>query len=36
MAAKHYFIFYTLYNLHKFKMAANMLKTNYSNARLYY
>ena len=31
MAAKPYFIFCTLYNLHKFKMAANMLKTAYYN-----
>ena len=31
MAAKLYFIFCTLYNLHKFKMAANMLNTDYYN-----
>ena len=31
MAAKLYFTFCTLYNLHKFKMAANMLKTDYYN-----
>ena len=28
MAAKLYLIFCTLYNLHKFKMAANILKTH--------
>ena len=31
MAAKLYFIFCTLYNLHQFKMAANMLNTDYYN-----
>ena len=31
MAGKLYFICFTSYNLHKFKMAANMLKTNYYN-----
>ena len=31
MAAKLNFIFCTLYNLHKFKMAANTLKTDYYN-----
>ena len=29
MVAKLYFIFCTLYNLHKLNMAANMLKTDY-------
>ena len=28
---KLYFIFFSLYNLHTFKMAANMLKTYYYN-----
>ena len=31
MAAKLYFIFCTLYNLHKLKMAVNRLKTDYYN-----
>ena len=29
MAATRYFIFCNLYHLHTFKMAANMLKTDY-------
>ena len=31
MAAKLYFILCTLYNLHKLKIAANMLKISYYN-----
>ena len=31
MAAKLYFMFCTLYILYKFKMGANMLKTDYYN-----
>ena len=31
MVVELYFIICTLYNLHKFKMAASMLKTDYYN-----